>query len=212
MLFIWILGILAALLLLLCLIRVGIRFSLHGGNISLDVKVGFLRFQLLPQKEKAKKNGKTKEMSADKKPRSLPLSKPALADIKEAVRMIAPPLKLALRRAGRGIRIHPLQVSLMLGGSEDPAAAAERYGYLHAGMWSVMPQAESLLRIPEPHLHIGLDFEASETVIEADIGVSARIGTLLSAAFTVGIPMIRWFMHYQKKQTPKAEKPDAVRT
>ena len=38
----------------------------------------------------------------------------------------------------------------MLPGAMDPAGAAELYGYINAGMWTVMPQLEQLTRIPDP--------------------------------------------------------------
>ena len=68
-----------------------------------------------------------------------------------------------------------------------------------------MPVLEQLLVIPTPHIHIGIDFDAPDTIAEGELGVSARIGTLLAAALGVGIPALRWFLRYQKKhkqQTP----------
>ena len=214
MLFIWILGILAALILLLCLIRIGIRLELHSGEITLDAKAAFLHFGILPGKTKEKKRSDTvskkSEEAAGKPKQTLP--KLSLAEIKELVCTLAPPLKRALNRTWRGIRLHPLQLSLTLGGAEDPASAAELYGYLHAGMWTLMPQAEQLMDIPDPHIHIGVDFDAPDTAVEARIGITIRIGTLLAAAFTIGIPMIRWLLRYRKKQTPAAKRPETVRT
>ena len=39
-----------------------------------------------------------------------------------AVGALWPPLKRALNRTRKGIRIHPLQISLTIGGQVDPAA------------------------------------------------------------------------------------------
>ena len=104
-------------------------------------------------------------------------------------------------------RIDPMHLSLTLGGLEDPAKTAERYGYLHTGMWNVMPLLEKLIQIPDPNLHIGLDFNTENTAVEGEIGVTARIGTLLLAGLGVGIPALRWFLRYQKKM--KQQKPAA---
>ena len=55
-----------------------------------------------------------------------------LADIKDAARTLWPPLKKAVGRVRRGIRIAPLSFSLTLGGQEEPDKTAELYGYLHS--------------------------------------------------------------------------------
>lgn len=215
MIWLWILGVLAVLVLLLCRTRVGIQAALENGTLILDARVGLLRIRILPAKKKREKGAKAEKKAEEigekraKKP-EMPLPKPDLADIKDAVRTLAPPLKRALERTRRGIRVQPLRVSVTVGGSGDPAAAAELYGYLHAGVWTGMPVLEQLLVIPEPYIHIGIDFDAPDTIAEGEAGVSARIGTLLAAALGVGVPAVRWFLRYQKKhkqQTP-AKAPD----
>nr|WP_325296812.1 hypothetical protein [uncultured Dysosmobacter sp.] len=207
MLWLWILGVLAALTVLLCRTRVGIRAAFGGGTLTLDAKVGLFHIRILPAKKKREKAGKKAAKAEKEKPQKpkAPLQKPSLADIRDAARTLAPPLKRALGRTRRGIRIHPLRLSITVGGREDPAAAAELYGDLHAGVWTGMPVLEQLLAIPAPHIHIGIDFDAPDTIAEGELGVSARIGTLLAAALGVGIPALRWFLRYQKKhkqQTP----------
>lgn len=207
MLWLWILGVLAALAALLCWTRVGVRAVFGGGTLSLDAWIGLFRIHILPagkKRKKAEKKPEKTEREAQKKSKA-PLLKPSLADIKDAVRTLAPPLKRALARTRRGIRIHPLQLSATVGGREDPAAAAELYGYLHAGVWTGMPVLEQLLVIPAPYIHIGIDFDALDTIVEGELGISARIGTLLAAALGVGIPALRWFLRCQKRkkqQTP----------
>lgn len=210
MLWLWILGVLAALIVLLCQTRVGVHAAFCAGALTLDARIGPLHIRILPARkrnEKAAKAVKEAEKTVEAKPKKskAPLMKPSLADIKDAVHTLAPPLKRALGRTRRGIRIHPLQLSVTVGGREDPAAAAELYGYLHAGVWTGMPVLEQWLVIPAPYIHIGIDFDAVDAAAEGELGVTARIGTLLAAALGAGIPALRWFLRYQKKhkqQTP----------
>ena len=200
----WILGGLAVLILLLCLTRVGAQVVLKDGSAAVDVKISVFRIHVFPGKEKEQKKGKPqKKGGADKKA----LPKFAFEDVKDALKTLWPPLKKALGRARRGIRLAPLDASLTLGGLEDPAKTAELYGYLHAVMWSVMPELEKLIDIPDPHLHIGMDFHTETTSVECEAGITARVGTLLAVGFTVGIPALRWFLRYQKKR--KNQKPAA---
>ena len=210
----WILGILAFLLVWLCLTRVGAQVTLSGGSTVVDVKFGLFRFRVFPGKKKPKAS---KEQDAEKtekpkkKQEKQPLPKPAFSDIKDAVGTLWPPLKRALDRTRRGIRIHPLTVSLILGGADDPAAAAEQYGYLQAAIWTGMPVLEKVLDIPDPRIHTDIDFDALEPLIEGTVGVTARIGTLLGVGLSVAIPALRWFLRFRKKakETTPAPQPAA---
>ena len=202
----WILGGLAVLIVLLCLTRVGALVVLKDGSATVDVKISVFRIRVYPKKENPEKEKKEKKNPEGKEKKSFP--KPALEEIKDAVSTLWPPLKKAIGRIRRGIRISPMDVSLTLGGLDDPAKTSELYGYLHSGMWSVMPVLEEGLDIPDPHIHIGIDFNTEKTAVEGNLGITARIGTLLTAGLCVGIPALRWFLKYRKnvkKQTPATQ-------
>ncbi|MBQ5927647.1 MAG: hypothetical protein IIW96_00550 [Oscillibacter sp.] len=77
---------------------------------------------------------------------------------------------------------------------------AQVYGYIHAGVWTVMPLLEKVLDIPEPYIHVGLDFESPDTKVEGEAGLSIRLGTLLKVGLTVAVPALRWFLKWNKKQ------------
>ena len=202
----WILSIIAVLILLLCLTRVGAQVVLKDGSATVDVRVSVFRIRVFPKKEKEpkeKKEKKKKTAKDESKKKTFP--KPTFEDIKEAVQTLWPPIKKAVGRIRRGIRLSPLDLSVTLGGLGDPAKTAELYGYIHAGVWTAMPVLEAGLDIPDPHIHIGTDFTTEKTAVEGEIGLTARIGTLLATGLGVGIPALRWFLKYRKKtkkQTP----------
>ncbi len=207
----WVLGILVLLILLLCWTRAGVLVTL-GDALRVDVKLGWLRFQIVPGKKKPdKKKPKNEEAEEGKKKKSFP--KPSLSDIREALRMLGPPLKKALGRTRRGIRIDPLRISMVIGGREDPAAAAQLYGEINAGIWAGMPPLEQLLDIPDPRIHTEADFDAEKTRIEGTLGVTIRIGTVLAVGFGIAVPALRWFLRYmrkhRKKQLPAPEESGA---
>ena len=207
MLWLWIPGILAMLLLLLCLTRVGVKAQLAQGSAAVEVRVGLFHIRAFPGKEnlkRAEKQAKKSVKDTEKKVKKR-IPKPSFSDIREAGQMLWPPLRRALRRLGRGILITPLDLRITLGGAEDPAGAAQLYGWLQAAVWTGMPELEKLLHIRDPYLHIGLDFDIPDTAAEGTAGVSFRIGTLLAAAAGIGIPALKWFLRYQKRQK-KAER------
>lgn len=198
----WVLAVLAALTLLVCLTRVGVRIVLAEGSFTVDVKAGPIRVRVYPGRErKAPKKENAEKRGREK--RTLP--KPAWAEVKEAARTLWPPLKKALGRTRRGVRLDPLRLSLTLGGQRDPADAARLYGELHGGMWAVMPLLERLMDIPDPRLHIGVDFNAEAATLEGELGITARIGTLLRVGLGFGFPALRWLLRYQKKHKAKNE-------
>ena len=196
---------LAALLLLLCMTRVGARISFGSEEVQLRVKVGILSLQVFPSKKKKEKTAGKDETKSPKKKTSAEKEKKAapkftLEDIKSAVKTLWPPLKQALERTRRGIKIDPLQLSVTVGAENDPAAGAELYGYLHSGVWTGMPVLERLVDIPDPRIHVGIDFDEAKMKAEGTAGISIRIGTVLAVALGVGIPALRWFLRFRKKK------------
>ena len=182
-------------------------------TLLLDAKIGWFRIHILPaktankkKKERGKKAEDTEERT-EKKGKKPPFPKPSFSDIRDAVSALWPPLKRALDRTRRGLRIAPLNLSVTLGGLEDPASAAQRYGELNAVLWSAMPVLERLLVIPSPHIHIGIDFMETKTKLEGEVGVSARVGTLLAVGATIGFPALKWFLQYKKKKEKQPPEP-----
>ena len=180
----WILGVLIFLIALLCWTRAGVLVTL-GEPLRVEVKAGWLRFQVVPGKKRRprrKPPQKKEEASSGEDGAEGKKKRPSfsLEEIRDAVRTLAPPLKRALGRTRRGIRIAPLRLSLALGGQEDPASAAKLYGELNAAVWAGMPVLEQLLDIPDPRIHTELDFNAEKTRTEGTLGITIRIGTALA--------------------------------
>ena len=208
----WILGVLLALIVLLCVTRVGVH-AVFGETLLLVAKIGWFHIHILPAKEANKKKKEREKKAEDtaeragkaaKKPQ---FPKPSFSDIRGAVSALWPPLKRALDRTRRGLRIDPLDLNVTLGGSEDPASAARLYGELNAAVWSAMPVLERLLVIPSPHIHIGIDFTESKTKLEGEVGITVRIGTLLAVGATIGFPALKWFLQYKKKRENQPPEP-----
>ena len=105
--------------------------------------------------------------------------------------------------------IDPLELSAVLPGAMDPAGAAELYGYINAGMWTVMPQLEQLTRIPDPGLHVEVDFDSEQLRLTGRLGVSLQIRDLFAIGWAFAKPVIRWLLAMRKRQS-SAEKAKAA--
>lgn len=205
----WILAVVILLLALLLWTRVGAWAAFGGDGLRLDVLFGVWRIHILPAKPKKPKAEKPPK---EKKPKVEGKQKGTLSftleDGKDALRTLLPPLKRALGRLGRGIRVKPLRLSLVLGGLEDPAAAAQTFGELQAAVWTGMPAAEKLLDIRNPYIHTDVDFNASDTAVEGEAGITLRIGTLLAMGFGLAVPALGWLLRWRKRCKTRPPKPE----
>lgn len=206
-----ILGILVILLVFLCRLRLGILAAFAAGDTTLDLRIGPASIRLYPpqpeQTKKTEEDFSRKPKKADQSKGSRgKLAKPTWTDLQDAWKTLRAPVRRALERTRRGIRVDPLNLSVTVGGAEDPAQAAESYGILEMVVWTVMPPLEQLLVVPDPHIHVGVDFDAGKTRVDGTAAVTIRLGTLLAVALGAGIPVLRWLIKYQKrKQQPPKE-------
>lgn len=238
----WVLAALAAALLVLWLMPVGLVARRQaGGNLWVWLRVGPLRFRLLPQRDRPPRRTRRGEAQAPAPPAPgaeadpdpphppPPAASPGDApadpppsggegdkgrrlpridwgEVKDALHALGPPALRALRRLRRGIRIEPLDVTVVLGGAADPAAAAVRWGRIQGAVWGLMPRIERVVKIPRPHLGIRLDMTREDTDVWGRAGLSLRVGTLLGIAAALALPAIRWLR--ERKRRPAAGKDD----
>ena len=185
-----ILGILIVLLTLISRLRLGLLAAIAGGEPTLSLRIGPASIHLYPPRKEASP--------------AVPVSE----DLKDAWTVLWPPIRRALARTRRGIRIDPLDLSVTVGGAEDPAEAARTCGMLEMLVWTVMPALEQLLVIPHPHIHVGVDFDVGKTRLDGTAAVTIRLGTLAAVVLGAGIPVLRWFLKLQKRDTqPSKETP-----
>lgn len=202
----WILGILLALIVAALFLRVGVRIA-FGDELRVTAVAGPLRLQIVPKPQrkpkKEKKPKKYKEKS-EEKPQEAPKEKKKLGltpgDIRSALPYLWKSLQGGLRKTRQRLRIDPMQVSVILGGEEDPAASAETYGWISAAVWTFMPRLEELMRIPDPYIHLDVDYNARETRAEGEIGLFFQIRDLFAIGFAFGIPALKWLLRWKKEK------------
>lgn len=189
----------AAALFLLSLLRVGVHIA-FGDELRVTALAGPARIQVLPKPDKPKKEKPAKEKkSEDGKKKEKKLSLTA-ENIRTVLPAVWESLKKGLRATRRRLRIEPMRVSAVLAGAIDPAGAAELYGYINAGMWTVMPQLEKLTRMPDPRIHTEIDFDASELKVSGEVGLSFQIRDFFAIGWAFARPLLRWFMAMRKRK------------
>ena len=205
----YILGTIIVLLTVIWLLRVGVDIR-FGEALRIDAKIGPVKLVLLPKKEKEKKPQKEKKPKKKKteekeeEPREKKKFPFAFADIRSALPVLWDALQKALGKIRRRMRIDPMDVCVIFAG-EDPAKVAEMYGWANSVMWTVMPQLERLLKIPDPHIHLGVDYERYDLRAEGRVGVSFRVGDLIVIALTLAIPVLKWYLAWRKEAKRRTE-------
>lgn len=205
-----IIGIILLIFLLIGFLRVGAIVS-FGDALRVRLRVGAIKLTVLPKKEgrpkKPKKEKKQKEEKPEdeekpKKKRELP--KPTLDDILDLAQTALSALGATARRACRRTRIDPLDLTIVFGG-DDPADVAIAFGMVNSAIYALMPGAEERFCIPDPSLHLRMDYGAEGTTADGSVGLSLRVCDLFAIAFALIIPMAKWFLRFKKAH--KTDKP-----
>lgn len=196
-------GIILLIFLLIGFLRVGATVF-FGDALCVKLRVGPIRLTVFPKRKKRKekkekpKEEKPKEEKAEaelKKKRALP--KPTIEDLLDLAQTALSALGATVKRACKRVRIDPLDVTVVLGG-DDPASIATLYGVASAAMFAEMPKLEERFYVPDPSLHLRMDFDAEGTTAAGRVGVTLRVCDLFAIVFTLLIPMAKWFLRFKK--------------
>ena len=140
----------------------------------------------------------TRRKRPEKEKEESPARRITFAQIRLTLRTVPPLIWKMLKRILWGTRIDPLEIYISIGGREDPAKAAEQCGYVLAAIWGIMPHLEQILTIPEPFLDVEADFDAAETAVEGELGISIRAGALIAAVFPLLVGLLHIWNVIQK--------------
>ena len=200
-----VIGVILLIFLLIGFLRVGATVS-FGDGLCVKLRAGHIRLTVFPRGKKRKKKEKPKEEkpkeekkekkgTEPKKRRAFP--KPTVGDLLDLAQTALSALGATVARACKRVRIDPLDVTVVLGG-DDPASVATAYGMASAVMFAEMPKLEERFYIPDPSLHLRMDFDAEGTTAAGRIGVTLRVCDLFAIVFTLLIPMAKWFLRFKK--------------
>ena len=61
------------------------------------------------------------------------------------------------------------------------------------------------MRIPDPYIHLDVDYSAAETKAEGEVGLSFQIRDLFAIGFAFGIPVLKWLLRWKKEKKLREE-------
>ena len=186
------LAVILAVLLLIGCIPVGVDAAYGEGGIRLAVKIWLFRLQLLPQKPKKKKKSAPEKPAGEKKPNPL---------LSGGVDGILELLDLGVQTLGdlrRKLRVEELTLHVCIGGSDDPAAAAMRYGRAWAAIGAITPALDRLFVIKKRDIQPALDYNETSMKVDARLITTITIGRSLALALHAGVRFLK-ILNQRKK-------------
>ena len=197
----FVLGIIAAVFVLIGCIPVGVDARYHENALALRLKIGFFTMQVLPAKPKKKKAAPKKEKSAPKNAAAKPAKpKKQFQMPKLTLQDILALADLACDTLGnlrRKLRVEVLVLHVTLDGS-DPAKAAILYGRAWALIGMLNPKLEQLFVIKKRDIQPVLDYNEKEMKIDAHLALTITIGRAVSLAARAGVRFLKLWLNKKK--------------
>lgn len=201
---IWvILACILAVLVLISLIRVGVKAEYDGGQLTVHLRVGRAALRVYPLKQKKKKPEKPQKPKPQKKREE---AEPGNGEKLSLLRELLP---VALRAAGslrRKISVDLLEAHILLAGS-DPASVAVAYGSANAIIGMVLPLLEQNFHIRQRDIQTAADFQRAHSEVRAKAALSLTVGQGVAFALRFGWQslgvLLRWRRQHETEKTAK---------
>ena len=196
-----ILALVAAVLVLISLIRLGVQVIYVPSGLTVKVKVGPVRVTVLPRRKKQpKQERKEKEKKKGQPERS---GGDMLGQIRRALSLIAE----AAGRLRRKVRLDRIYLDVTAA-APDPASAALAFGGVNAAIGMIWPLVEQNFNVVDRRIRTQVDFEASHPAASLDAAATLTIGQALALAVWLApkLPQITGAEHQKKKRTDSVQK------
>ena len=192
------LAIVAAVIILIALLRFGVIVEYGEDGFHLWAKAGFLKFKLLDD-DKEKKPKKKKEKP--KKERNLKDMMPgSLSEFTDAIKTVLN----TLGRLKRRLLIKQLTLYYTSAG-EDPANTAIQFGAANAVFGALIPKIKKHFRVKHLDLKTWFDFTSTEQKIYAKIIISIAVWEVLYVLFAL-LPLVTAAFKRKPAQAKKNDK------
>ena len=193
-----VLGLVLAALAVLLALPVGVRARWNGA-LLVRVRLGPLRIQVFPIKEKKKPPKEKKEKPPKEKERKK--GGICLEQIVYSAETLLRLLGRLLRRFCRGLRVDPLTLHITAA-DEDPADAAILYGRLYGTLSALLPLLRAAVPIRNEDIVLLLDFDKPALALEADVGVHMRLFHVLLIGLAAVWGAVGWLIGFRRRAKP----------
>ncbi len=218
----------SVLLFLAFLLFIGIKITIaYDGNVSLWVKVLFVKIKLIPKKESrgprsmskskaerikqrlAKKRAKKLEKKKDKSAKKAQgkKEKKSLSEILDIIDLSKKLLGEVVKRLFKHLRIYAIRIKLKIA-MEDAAKTAIAYGAVTQAINLLFPILESVKNFKSPkknEIDVQADFLSEESEIDICFAFKLRVWQLLHIALSALITFIKHKISKEEENDKSAE-------
>lgn len=178
-----VLGVVILALVLVGLIRVGVRVQYAQSRLEVRLLAGPVKVTLYPRKPKRPKPGKKpKRAKANRK--KPPKAPPTAEEIIALVKQLLPVVLDAAGRLRQKIRIDELDLDITVA-SADPARTGVGYGRLNWAIGMVWPLVEQTFQVKEWRIRTWVDFTTEHPALTLRAAATLTIGQLFSLGVRV---------------------------
>lgn len=193
-----VLALIAAVLVLISLIRIGIQVIYVPSGLTLRLKLGPVRMTLLPHKEKKQSKKKKKE------PQNA-AAEEGKRDMMGQIRRGLPLIAEAAGRLKRKVRLDRIYLDVTAAAS-DPASAALAFGGVNAAVGMIWPLVEQNFNVRDRRIRTRVDFEAARPAVSLDAAATLTIGQAAVLAICLAPRLPQALGMERKKQTDTVQK------
>ena len=196
-----VLALIAAVLVLISLIRIGIQVIYVPSGLTLRLKLGPVRMTLLPRKEKkqSKKKKEPKTAAAEEGKRDV------LGQIRRGLPLIAE----AAGRLKRKVRLDRIYLDVTAAAS-DPASAALAFGGVNAAVGMIWPLVEQNFNVRDRRIRTRVDFDSTRPAVSLDAAATLTIGQAVALALWLMPKLPQILGTDQKKKQADTVQKEAV--
>ena len=204
---------------LLMLIPVGARAIYSEDGLFLWFKIACFSIRLVPMRKKGRpakgskpkkpqkgRQQKPKGDSAVRSEQTQEAKKPG--ELKKLLPLIRPGLT-AMSRLRRKLTIRQMRVYYRIGGAEDPAGAAMKYGIVAAGGGALFPLVNSAFRVKDWDVDLNVDFESDQTRVAFAAEGGWCLGQLVITALALGVSALKIYASQTKQSEQNKQKQSA---
>lgn len=183
-----------AILLLIALFPLGLEVLYDEKGLTVFLKTGPVWLRLYPKTKKSPKSTSSTPASPPSPPRSTPRKGGAFPPVTTLFPLISPALSGVKRR----VTLPLLRVHARVGGSEDPASAAMRFGGIHAffGVFSAVFLEN--FKVKETDLRCEMDFSSPRDTFCFQAEADLRFWHLLTIILPLLVRFVKISEDYKK--------------
>ena len=193
-----VIGIVLLLLWAVSLLLVGGIVKYSEAGLYVQLRIGILKFTIIPIRKRKKKPQKRE--GGSRQPKGQKEEQQEKGGTLDLVKELMPLLLDTANRFRKKVRLAPLELLIGIPGGDDPAGAALRYGQANALLGMLWQPLNQAFHIRDGRIGTRVEFEAKEFDLYLNAGVSLTVGQAAWIGIRFGAVGLSKYLKYQSEK------------